>query len=252
MPSAHVVRTYVPVKLSPAWLRKAAIAPDGKKRKPEDMEWLHRFCETGDATGSAAVAFGLANKHEAARIKGWALMRSFSQVLPGLMMERRGFLEPKALAVLERAMERAGEDYVYVNRETGEETRDPPENWRAQVRYINGLNRKGDAVEGIEVPVWEQVNLKDASPQAFMAAVKAAGEVLDRGGMPRGMALHGLATQPEDGGGKNDARSLLDAMVDRMGVDAVRRLPVISERKDFREYLDSKYGRLKVVGGGGD
>lgn len=88
------------------------------------------------------------------------------------------------------------------------------------------------------------------NPQMLMVGVKAAGEILDRGGMPKGARIHGLDTDPDDGKDQlteHDSFKLIDQLVSAEGIDAVRYMKIIRDHKRFREYVTERWP-LKEIG----
>jgi len=81
-------------------------------------------------------------------------------------------------------------------------------------------------------------------PRVMSNALKAAESVLDRGEMPRGAAIKGLDTSAADVRASLDFRALIDEMVAREGVETVRMMKSITNRKDFRDYFEGKWPQV--------
>lgn len=83
--------------------------------------------------------------------------------------------------------------------------------------------------------------------QMLAVGVKAAGEILDRGKMPKGAIIHGVETTPSMDGVERSLGELIDGLVASIGdVETVRRMKVISERKDHRDYFESKWPQAVI------
>lgn len=183
---------------------------------PEEMalrkvDWFHAYLRTADATQSA-IECGLGGKTPS--WKGNSLVKQFYPLIQEAGMIKRAAIEPLALKVLEDAMR---VDHM-----------------------VPLILRDGDG---------NQLVTETLVPDAKILAVKvkAADSVLDRGLMPKGLALHGLGTgMGGDGDKPSDWKAHLDELVVRLGVDVVMGLPLVRQRQDLRAYLEERYP-VKVV-----
>ena len=176
------------------------------------VAWFNAYLETGDAAGSV-TASGFKGTQPAR--KASALVKQFYPLIAEAVQLHRAALEPLALKVLEGVLQA---DHMVP---------------------LVGKDAHGNAVAlGTKVPDAKILGVK----------VKAADSVLDRGGMPKGLALHGTLQVAGDSERAADWQAHLDELVLRLGVDVVKALPLVRQRPDLRDYVERQYP-VKVVEG---
>lgn len=165
---------------------------------------------------------------------------------------------PKRIAWFKRYLETGrGSQSVL---DAGYDTANPGKMHQQLARYFHkDLVEAGKHLQAMgEPPAWVflmkmvekgivELEKPSPNPQILNSSVKASGEILDRGGMPKGAVLKGISITPKEDEGQGDYRKSLDFMVSVMGLDAVRLMPRIMEYKLHREYLEEQYGELKEV-----
>lgn len=194
--------------------RRIEFWPDGKEREPRRVAWFYRYLEIGDGA-EAAREVGYSKDSSASTAS--RLKQEFAPlVLEALRYQGVADL-PVARAVLLRAMR------VY----------DP----EAKVEEVRKL-ANGDEVRRM-VP-----DMAKAGAAVGMMAVKAAEAYMDRLGMPRAMEIK---LETGEDATKDDFRLLIDRAVAGMGLDAVRQMGWLMSNREYREYVEEKYGAVKDV-----
>lgn len=212
--------------------------PSGLIRIPEDLaekvdslagsdkqkEWFYKYMECGDATAAVREVY---NEPKYPSSQANYLMKKFRNLIVENVMIKRASIEPLALMVLEKAL---------------------------KVEHMVPLVGRGPDGESIIVtdPHGDPVMVTDS--KILGVKVKAAAEVLDRGVMPKGMAIHGLSVNPDENNGVKSFKNLLDDLVRTFGggwqgAAKVMEIESVKGRREYREYLEEKYPAPKVVEG---
>lgn len=80
-------------------------------------------------------------------------------------------------------------------------------------------------------------------PRVMSNAIKAAGEILDRGDMPRGAAIRGLENAPQEEKVEQSAHEMIDKLVELSGIESVRTMKGVGDYKAHRDYVESKWSQ---------
>ena len=188
--------------------------PSGRPRAPAKVVWFYRFLETGDDPQSARDA-GYSKKTSANM--GWNLRQEFAPLILKAMKYKGASDLPFARAILLRVMR------AY----------DP----EAKIPVTKHL--RGGGVE-----IYETFDPARAGPAMATAAVKAAETYMDRFRLPK-TERHEIIAEDDV---TADFRLLIDRMVASVGLDSVRQMAIM-ERREYRDYLEGKYGKLEVLEG---
>lgn len=194
--------------------REIEFLPNGDPRTEKQVAWFYLHLETGDAAQAARDA-GYSEK-SAANI-GWNLKRDFASLI-FKAMQYQGVVDlPFARATLLKVMRAYDPD--------------------AQVESVRVFKDGSTEAHMIPDPA------KAGAPMGAIA-IKAAEAYMDRFGLPKQTNLvidHGESDVGDD------FRKLIDRLVVGGGLDSVRQNTSIMAHKEYRDYLEGKYGKLKEI-----
>lgn len=183
-------------------------------------KWFYRYLDTGDATEALDFAGFEKPAKYSLSWKAHHLVQRFHALIVRAVVVRRAAIEPLALAVLEEVLQTSHLSPVM--------TRTGPM-----------LDTDGEIIMA-------------ADPKIMAVKVKAADSVLDRGIMPKGLALHGLSPETGEKAETRDFRRLLDRLVEDFGGGAAGAakamdLPAVGKYKEYKDYLEAMYPQPKML-----
>ena len=195
----------------------------GDKRQ---SEWFFRYIETGDAS-AAAEEVGYEAKQRS-WVGGWLTKKYYPLIVEAVMLKRAA-IEPLAIAWHEEVL-RTEHMVPLLKRR-----------W---------LPEGGSVEEAVLDENGQMVKVPD--PRIMTVKNRSADSILDRGVMPKGLALHGTSPVPAGEGPSRDFRILLERLVDDfggglVGAAKVLELPSVVNHKEYRDFLMQRYPQPKQI-----
>lgn len=204
----------IPQALPAALRSKIEITEAGNDRPEKEVAWFYRYLECGD---HILAALDVGYEDDEASAQGRRLKNRYAEFIrEGLIHVGQADL-PLAAETLRKVMR------AY----------DPS----ARIKVRKEL-RNGDVLE------YEDADPVRSSPAMASAAVKAAESFADRFGLPKVTKFEDNRESAES----QDFRLLIDNLVSKEGLEAVRRLPTIMDHLEYRKYFEDslaagKYGQ---------